>query len=95
MFYPPYTTHTHTPTLCRRVLLYNDSPVPTGYLCLLDKTAAGSEEGASEGKSLALACTEGGQGQGRWREQGRAEKLLRVKPAQVSKWGLYRLCFFV
>ena len=80
-------THAHTHTHCRRVLLYNDCPVSTEYLCLLDKTARGSEEGVSEGETMAMACTEGGPGQGKWREQGTApaaEKLIRIEPAQVK-----------
>ena len=40
----------------------------TDYLCLLDKRARGSEVGGAEG--VAMALTEGGPGQGRWREQG-------------------------
>ena len=40
----------------------------TDYLCLLDKRARGSEVVGEEG--VAMALTEGGPGQGRWREQG-------------------------
>ena len=73
----------------RRVILYNDSPVATGFLCLLDTHAEGSEVGVDGREGVSMAYTEGGPGQGRWREQGDAppaERLLRVEPAQVSRW---------
>ena len=56
----------------------------TDYLCLLDKSARGSEVGGAEG--VAMALSEGGVGQGRWREQGTApptQSLLSVLPSQV------------
>ena len=84
----------------RQVILYNDSPVATEFLCLLDTGARGSEVGVSEREGVALACTEGGVGQDRWREQGDAptsEKLLRVDPAQVSVYecACVRACVFL
>ena len=56
----------------------------TDYLCLLDKRARGSEVGGAEG--VAMALTEGGPGQGRWREQGSTpphESIISVLPSQV------------
>ena len=56
----------------------------TDYLCLLDKRARGSEVGGTEG--VAMALTEGGPGQGRWREQGSTpphESIISVLPSQV------------
>ena len=40
----------------------------------------------TEGGGVAMACTEGGAGQARWREQGGAppvQTLLSVEPSQV------------
>ncbi|CAI8005307.1 hypothetical protein GBAR_LOCUS4137, partial [Geodia barretti] len=67
----------------RQVILFNESPVSTDYLCLLDKRARGSEVGGTEG--VAMALTEGGPGQGRWREQGSTpphESIVSVLPSQ-------------
>lgn len=70
----------------RKALLFNDSPVTTDYLAVLDGQAEGSEHGVDQREGLALACTTGGLGQSRWREQGHTpptESLLSVTPPQV------------
>ncbi|CAI8019089.1 Cilia- and flagella-associated protein 47 [Geodia barretti] len=70
-------------TTSRQVILFNESPVSTDYLCLLDKRARGSGVGGAEG--VAMALTEGGPGQERWREQGSTpphESIISVLPSQ-------------
>lgn len=91
LFYTCWYSPIHALVLThfRGVILYNDSPVATGFLCLLDTSAEGSEVGVDGREGVSMAYTEGGPGQGRWREQGDAppvERLLRVEPAQVSRW---------
>lgn len=90
LFYTCWYSPIHALVLAhfRGVILYNDSPVATGFLCLLDTRAEGSEVGVDGREGVSMAYTEGGPGQGRWREQGDAppvERLLRVEPAQVSR----------
>ncbi len=73
--------------LSRKALLFNNSPVATDYLAVLDGQAEGSEHGVDKSEGLALACTAGGLGQSKWREQGyppSSESLVNVSPAQVS-----------
>ena len=82
--------HTYYGTvLGKKAILYNDSPVSTQFLAVLDSQAEGSEHGIDMSESLAMACTPGGLGQSKWREQGTSpysESLIQVNPAQVCSW---------
>ena len=73
-------------TVCRKVLLYNNSPVATQYVAVLDSGGVGSESGVNTSEGLAMACTTGGLGQRQWREQGDspiADTIISVNPPQV------------
>ena len=94
-----YTSHTtqqcsvafdpayYNTVITQKALLYNDSPVATEFLVVLNAGARGSEHGVDMSEGLAMACTEGGLGQTRWKEQGdslSSEVLFQVRPDKVS-----------
>ncbi len=70
----------------RKALLYNASPVATQYMAVLDRGGLGSVAGVDMSEGLAMACTSGGLGQNKWREQGDApeqETVVSLNPPQV------------
>lgn len=79
--------HTYYDTvLIRKGTLYNNSPVETDFIAVLDSEAVGGTQGVDKSEGLAMACTGGGLGQHRWREQGDApsgETLINITPMQV------------
>ena len=79
--------HTYYGTvLTRKAMLFNNSPVGTEFLAVLDNQAVGSEHGVDMSENLARACTSGGLGQSKWREQGSSpttESLINITPMQV------------
>lgn len=73
-------------SVSRKVLLYNNSPVSTQYLAVLNNNVDGSVDGMYVNEGLAMVCSKGGLGQKAWREQGNAlpgENLVQVIPMQV------------
>ncbi len=71
----------------RKALLFNNSPVATQYVVVLDSNGVGSEAGVDMSEGLAMACTSGGLGQTKWKEQGDApsqEAVVSLNPSQVS-----------
>lgn len=78
----------------RNVLLFNNSPVATQYVAVLDSSGVGGEAGVDMSEGLAMACTSGGLGQRKWREQGDApgqETVLSLNPSQVSAFKFAQL----
>ena len=80
--------HTYYGTvLTKQGILYNNSPVVTEFMAVLDSEGVGGMvRGVDRREGLAMACTGGGLGQDQWREQGEApsgEELITVTPMQV------------
>ena len=78
----------------RKALLYNNSPVATQYMAVLDRGGLGTVAGIDMSEGLAMACTSGGLGQSKWREQGdppEMETVVSLNPSQVCP--LYSHCF--
>ena len=58
----------------------------TQYMAVLDRGGLGSVAGVDMSEGLAMACTSGGLGQNKWREQGDApeqETVVSLNPPQV------------
>ena len=75
--------------LTRTGTLYNNSPVETAFIAVLDSEVVGGMQGVDKSEGLAMACTGGGLGQDRWKEQGDApsgETLINVTPMQVCSY---------
>lgn len=91
--------HTYYGTvLTKRGILYNNSPVVTEFMAVMDSEGVGGMvRGVDRREGLAMACTGGGLGQDQWREQGDApsgEELITVTPMQVRTY-VQILPFFV
>lgn len=75
----------------RKVLLFNDSPVSTQYLAVIDSNADGCIDGMNVNEGLAMVCTDSGQHLRACQPQDNAlpgETLVQVTPMQVCQ----RLC---
>ena len=71
-------------TVSRKVLLYNDSPVSTQYLAVLNADAEGAVDGMDANKELAMVWSKT---QDFYKDQGHVqsgETMLQVVPMQVK-----------
>lgn len=71
----------------RKALLFNNSPVVSHFIVLLDDSVQGNEGGVDMSEGLAMACTSGGLGQTKWKEQGDVpseESVISIFPSEVS-----------
>lgn len=82
----------------RRVLLFNNSPVSTQYLAVINSNAEGSVDGMNVNEGLAMVCSNGGQYLKACKPQDNAlpgETLVEVIPMQVHVCQqLYNLAIF-
>ena len=72
--------------MSRRVLLFNNSPVSTQYLAVINSNADGSVDGMNVNEGLAMVCTNGSQHLKACKPQHNAlpgETLVEVIPMQV------------
>ena len=70
----------------RNVLLFNNSPVSTQYIAVMNSNAEGSVEGMDVDDGLSVMCYKQGRRQEGCKEQSSAlpgESLLQVIPTQV------------
>lgn len=81
-------------TVSRSVLLFNNSPVSSRYLAVIDSNAEGTVDGLNVNEGLAMVCTDGGHHLKPCSPQDSAipgETLVQVIPMQVCQLFRYSI----